>query len=200
MPYSVEDLEAGVASGALAFGKSPTALAATMVRIAEQYRSVREAHTASSTRGAVLRALSETLERPDRKLEGALQILPDEAFQALVGQHPISAYANTVSSQASIAPWLITSDKITVATIKARQSPRPSRNGSSIQLSKLDIYQSMDAGEYQFQREKLLRLAREKPYELREIVQNTLDNITRAFQVTGQNAGRNLKVVDGVAA
>lgn len=199
MSYSIEDLEAGIASGALAFGKSPAALAARMAKIAEKYRSVLEAHTASSTRGAVLRALTETLERPDVKLEGAIRILPDEAFHALVGQHPISSYAHSIGSEASTAPWLMNSNKITVATMKARQARRSTPHSSKFQLSQLKIYPGMDADEWQFEREKLLRLARESPHDLRQIVQKTVAEITRAFQLDGQKGGRNLKVVDGIA-
>lgn len=199
MPYSMEDLEAGIASGALAFGRSPTALAARMAKIAEKYRSVLETHTSSSTRGAVLRALSETLERPDGKLEGALKILPDEAFRALVGQHPISSYAHSIESEASTAPWLMNSNKITVATMKARQARRSTSAGLKLQLSELEIYPNMDTDQWQLEKGKLLRLAREDPHVLRLIVQNTINELTRAFQVEGQRGGLNVKVVGNTA-
>lgn len=198
-PYSMEDLEAAISSGALAFGRSPAALAARMAQIAEKYRSVLDAHTASSTRGAVLRALIETLERPDGKLEGAIRILPDEAFQALAGQHPISSYTHSTGSEASTARWLMNSNKITVATMKARQAHRSGLDRSSLRLSKLEIYPGMSAAEWQIARENLLRMARETPHDLRQIVQKTVDKLTLTFQIDGQKGGRNSKVVDGIA-
>lgn len=199
MPYSIEDLEAGIASGALAFGRSPTALAARMAKIAEKYRLVLETHTSSSTRGAVLRALSETLERPDGKLEGALKILPDEAFRALIGQHPISSYAYSIEPEASTDPWLMNSNKITVATMKGRQASRSALASPKLQLSQLKVYPIVDAEEWQLEQGKLLRLARENPHELRQIVQSTIEELIRAFQLDDQKDGRNAKVVDGTA-